>query len=474
MTVANRVVVSPMDMYSAVDGTPGDFHLVHLGARALGGAGLIVTEMTCVSPEARITLGCTGMYATSTSRRGAASPAFVHDGSREDLPSARPLGSQRLREAAVGGGDDSRSSRRTGRSSRPRRFRIPPQMQVPREMTRDDMDRVRDQFVRATRMAIDAGLRHGRAALRAWLSAVELHHAVEQPARGRVRRLAREPGAISARGLRGDARGVAGGSADVGAHLGDGLGGRRHHRRRRGGDLARVRARGADIIHVSAGQTSIDAKPVYGRMFQTPFSDRIRNECGLPTIAVGNITEADQVNAIIAAGRADLCALARPHSSNPHWTLHAAARSGTRSVVAGAVSLRKAAARACHAAPAGAARVGDDMTAHRRVPRGSTRSSRAAAGIGAAIARARGAGARVTIIGRDKTALERRPARSATRDAVCGRSCATSPMSLVERAFVRPPAARDAAHPREQRRAGEEREIHEHDRDAWDHMSPPT
>ncbi len=135
--------------------------------------------------------------------------------------------------------------------------------------------------------------------------------------------------------------------ADVGAHLRDRLGRRRHHRRRRGRDRARLRRRGADIIHVSTGQTSTDAKPVYGRMFQTPFSDRIRNEVGVPTIAVGNITEADQVNAIIAAGRADLVRARPPAPQRPALDASRRRRAGLRAAaLAGAVSDRQAATRA--------------------------------------------------------------------------------------------------------------------------------
>ena len=312
-----------------IDGTPTDFHLVHLGTRALGGAGLVMTEMTCVSPEARITLGCTGMYTPSTRRRLAAHRRLRARGEpREDLPAARTLGrkgSTRLpwegddvpldrglgRDGAVGGPLRGRSSVCRG------------------EMTRADMDRVRDEFVARRADGDRRRLRHARAALRARLPAVELHHAAQQPADRRVRRVAREPPALSRRGLPRDARGVARRAADVGAHLGDRLG-----RRAASRATTRWRSRGrscdagADIIHVSTGQTSIDAKPVYGRMYQTPFSDQIRNEARIPTIAVGNITEADQVNAIIAAGRADLCALARPHLVDPFWTLHAAAELG--------------------------------------------------------------------------------------------------------------------------------------------------
>jgi anthraniloyl-CoA monooxygenase len=203
-------------------------------------------------------------------------------------------------------------------------------MQVPREMTRADMEAVRDAFVRATRMGIDAGFdmielhcAHGYL-LSSFITPVSNHRRDEYG--GSLENRLRWPLEVLA-SIRAEwpaARPVSvrvsatdwtddGVTAEEAVHIARSL-----------------HEAGADIIHVSAGQTSTRAKPVYGRMFQTPLSDRIRNEGRVPTIAVGNITEADQVNAIIAAGRADLCALARPHLIDPNWTLHAAAQLGYR------------------------------------------------------------------------------------------------------------------------------------------------
>jgi anthraniloyl-CoA monooxygenase len=330
LSIPNRVVVSPMDMYSAVDGTPNDFHMVHLGARALGGAGLIFTEMTCVSPEARISLGCTGMYRDEhvTAWRGITdmvhtmSPARIclqlgHSGSK---------GSTKL----MWEGNEEPLTEGHWEVVGPSPYPYRDGMQVPREMTRTDMATVRDQFVRATRMAIDAGFdmlelhcAHGYL-LSSFLTPVsnrrrdEFGGSLENRLRFPLQVFsamrdawpAERPMSVRVSATDWTEDGI---TPDEAVRIAQ-----EFHRA------------GADIIHVSAGQTTPRAKPVYGRMFQTPFSDRIRNEARIPTIAVGNITEADQVNAIIASGRADLCALARPHLSDPNWTLHAAAQHGYR------------------------------------------------------------------------------------------------------------------------------------------------
>jgi len=328
LTLANRVVVSPMDMYSAEDGTPNDFHLVHLGARALGGAGLIVTEMTCVSPTGRISPGCTGMYADGHAAAWRRVVEFVHRFSRAriclQLGHSGGKGSTRLmwegmdEPLATGGWEVMAASPVAYRAG----------MQVPREMTRDDMDEVRSQFVHATRLAIAAGF-----------DMLELHCAHGYLLSGFITPLLNrrrdEYGGALANRLRFPLEVFAAMRAAWPAErpmsvrvsatdwTEDGLPGEEAV-----AVAAAFRQAGADILHVSAGQTSAAAQPVYGRMFQTPWSDRIRNEAGVPTIAVGNITEPDQVNAIVTAGRADLCALARPHLHDPHWTLHAAAELG--------------------------------------------------------------------------------------------------------------------------------------------------
>ena len=328
MTVPNRVVVSPMDMYCAVDGTPNDFHLVHLGARALGGAGLVVTEMTCVSREGRITPGCTGMYADEHVAAWRRVTDFVHTWSQAKVCLQLGHAGRKASTKLMWEGVDEPLEAGNWPVLGPSAIAYGPQNQVPREMTRADMDRVREEFVRATTMGIAAGFAmielhaaHGYL-LSSFLTPVsnrrtdEYGGALENRLRWplevfRAMRAAwPEDRPMSVRISATDW--VAGGVTGEDA-------------------VAIARAfhdAGADIIHVSTGQTTPDAKPIYGRMFQTPYSDRIRQEANVPTIAVGNITEADQVNSILAAGRADLVALARPHLSDPQWTLRAAAEQG--------------------------------------------------------------------------------------------------------------------------------------------------
>jgi anthraniloyl-CoA monooxygenase len=328
LTLHNRVVVSPMDMYCAVDGTPNDFHLVHLGARALGGAALVVTEMTCVSPEGRITLGCTGMYADAHLAAWRRIADFVHTWSPAklclQLGHSGRKGSTKLMWEGMDEPLDEGNWEVIGPSPIP----YGTDCHVPREMTRADMERVRDEFVRATRMAVEASFdmvelhcAHGYL-LSSFLTPLSnrrrdeyggslenrLRYPLEVFAAMRAAWPEERPMSvrISATDWRDD--GIPPEEAVA---------------------IARAfHSAGADIIHVSTGQTTAEARPVFGRHFQTPYSDRIRNEAGVPTIAVGNITEPDQVNAIVAAGRADLVALARPHLSDPHWTLRAAAELG--------------------------------------------------------------------------------------------------------------------------------------------------
>lgn len=328
MTVENRIVVSPMDMYCAVDGLPSDFHLVHYGARALGGAGLLVTEMTCVSPEGRITPGCTGMYTSAHSAAWTRLTAFVHQWSRTRI--ALQLGHSG-RKGAVRSGlehDDEPLAEGAWETIAPSAIPHLPTMRTPRAMTRADMEAVCHDFVRATRMANEADF-----------DMIELHCAHGYLLSSFLTPLANRRtdnygGSIENR-LRFPLevfraiRNVWPSSRPISVRISatDWVEG--------GVNAAEsvviaqaFHQAGADIIHVSTGQTSPDAKPVYGRMWQTPFSDKIRNELGIPTIAVGSITDPDQVNSILAAGRADLCALARPHLADPNWTLHAAAQLG--------------------------------------------------------------------------------------------------------------------------------------------------
>jgi anthraniloyl-CoA monooxygenase len=328
MTLRNRIVVAPMDMYSAEDGTPNDFHLVHLGARALGGAGLIMTEMTCVSPEGRISLGCTGMYREEHVEAWRRITEMVHRWTPARICLQLGHSGSRGSTKFMWEGQDEPLPERGWEVMAPSAFPYKEGMQVPREMTRADMERVGDDFVRAARMGIEAGFdmlelhcAHGYL-LSSFITPLgnrrtdEYGGSLENRLRfpleifSAMRAVWPEERPMSVRISATDW--VSGGVDGPQAVL-----------------IARAFHRaGADIIHVSAGQTSPMAKPVYGRMFQTPLSDRIRNETGIPTIAVGNITDYDQVNSIIAAGRADLCALARPHLSDPNWVLHAAAHLG--------------------------------------------------------------------------------------------------------------------------------------------------
>jgi anthraniloyl-CoA monooxygenase len=330
MTVINRVVVAPMDMYSAVDGTPTDFHLTHLGTRALGGAGLVITEMTCVSSEARISLGCTGMYTDAHAAAWRRIVTFVHEQSAAKICLQLGHSGRKGSTKLPWEGTDELLETDNWEVVAPSAIRYAAGLQLPRAMTRPDMDRVRDQFVASTRMAIDAGFdmielhcAHGYL-LSSFLTPLSNHrtdayggslaHRVRYPievfSAMRAAWPADRPMSVRISATDWVEGGVTGEDAVIIAR-------------------AFVDA-GADIIHVSTGQTTTEAKPIYGRMFQAPYSDQVRNEARVPTIAVGNITEADQVNGIIAAGRADLCALARPHLVDPFWTLHAAAELGYR------------------------------------------------------------------------------------------------------------------------------------------------
>ncbi|MBL8705841.1 MAG: bifunctional salicylyl-CoA 5-hydroxylase/oxidoreductase [Rhodospirillales bacterium] len=328
LTLPNRVVVSPMAMYSAVDGVPGDFHLVHLGARAMGGAGLVFTEMTCIAPEARITPACAGLYTDAQAAAWKRIVDFVHAGTPAKI--AVQLGhAGRKGSTRVGWeGYDEPLLEGNWPLLAPSPIPYGAQNQTPAAMTRADMDRVRDQFVAATKRAVAAGfdllelhMAHGYL-LSSFITPVSNQRQDEYGStlENRLRFPLEVFDAVRAAWPKDKPMSVRLSATDwvPGGIDGD-----------QAVEIARLfKARGCDLIDVSAGQTSREAKPVYGRMFQTPFSDRIRNEAGIATMAVGNITEFDQVNGILAAGRADLCALARPHLSDPHWTLRAAAEQG--------------------------------------------------------------------------------------------------------------------------------------------------
>jgi len=331
MTLKNRIVVSPMCMYSAKDGVPNDFHLVHYGARAQGGAGLIYTEMTDVSAEGRITPGCTGIWNDEQSTAWKRIVDFVHaqDGTKFclQLGHAGPKASTQL------GWEESDAPLKEGNWPilAPSPIAWSPQNQVPREMTRADMDKVVEDFVSATIRGREAGfdmvelhLAHGYL-LSAFITPLTNHR--EDEYGGSLDNRMRFPLEVfrAMRAVWPDDKPMA---ARISANdwVGDqGITPQEAVR------IARIlKQAGVDIVDVSAGQTAREGKPVYGRMFQTPFADRIRNEVGIPTIAVGNITEADQANAILLAGRADLVCMARPHLADPYWTLRAAAEQGYR------------------------------------------------------------------------------------------------------------------------------------------------
>lgn len=328
LTLANRVVVSPMAMYSATDGVPGDFHLVHYGSRAMGGAGLVFTEMTCVSADARITPGCTGLYDDTQVAAWKRITDFVHAQSDAkiclQLGHAGPKGSTRLGWEGM----DEPLEDGNWELIAPSPIAWSARNAVPRAMDRADMDRVRDDFVNATGRAVVAGFdmlelhaAHGYL-LSSFISpltnrredeyggslANRLRFPLEVFSAMRAAWPANRPMSVRLSATDWHPDGITPDDAVMVARA--------------------FRDAGADLIDVSAGQTSIEGKPVYGRMFQTPFSDRIRNEAGIATMAVGNVLDHDHVNSILAAGRADLVALARPHLSDPYFTLHAAASLG--------------------------------------------------------------------------------------------------------------------------------------------------
>ncbi len=330
LTLKNRVVVSPMAQYSCEHGLPGEFHLVHLGARALGGAGMVVAEMTCTSPDARITPGCPGLWNDAQQAAWQRIVDFVHRES--DAKIAVQLGHAGAKGSTCvpwsGGGMDQPLEAGTWPLIAASAVPYLDDGPLPRPMTRADMDRVRDDFVAAAQRAAAIGFdwlelhcAHGYL-LSSFISPLTnrrdddyggpLENRLRFPLEvfAAVREVWPSDKPISVRISAHDW--VAGGiTPDDAVAI-----------------ASAFKAAGADLIDCSSGQVSAHQKPTYGRMYQTPFADRIRNEAGIATIAVGAISEADHVNSIIAAGRADLCAVARPHLANPAWTLSEAAKIG--------------------------------------------------------------------------------------------------------------------------------------------------
>jgi anthraniloyl-CoA monooxygenase len=329
MGLKNRIVVSPMAQYKAVGGCPNDWHLVHYGERAKGGAGLVCTEMTCVSPEGRISPGCTGMYAPDHETAWKRIVRFIH--AQTDSKVCCQLGHSGAKGSTQLGWEEIDAPLKDGNWSllAASAIRWSPRNQLPKAMDRADMDRVRNQFVAAAQMAERAGFdmlelhcAHGYL-LSSFITPLTNRRCDDYggPLKNRMRYPLEIFHAVRAVWPHDKPISVRISAHDWVGH--DGI------EPQDAVDIARMlQDAGVDICDVSAGQTSIHARPVYGRMFQTPFSDRIRNETGIATMAVGNIYEPDHANSILMAGRADLVCLARPHLADPYWTLHAAARLG--------------------------------------------------------------------------------------------------------------------------------------------------
>ena len=325
LAIPNRVVVSPMCQYVADNGTVGDWHVVHLGSRAIGGAGLVMAEMTDVCADGRISPWCAGLYRSEHTTAWKRVVEFVHRESPAKIGiqlghAGRKGATQRLWEG------DNEPLPEGGWpliSASPLPY-FPDRSPVPREMTRADMDQVLEEFIAAAARAEEAGfdvleihMAHGYL-LASFISPLtnertdayggslenrmrfplEIFDAcrtvwpAHKPMSTRISAVDWLPGGIDAS----DATEIA----------------------------TLLKAHGCDIIDVSAGQTVPGQRPTYGRLFQTPFSDRIRHEVDIATMAVGNISSYMDVNTIIAAGRADLCLLARAHLFDPYWTRHAA------------------------------------------------------------------------------------------------------------------------------------------------------
>ena len=332
MEVKNRIVVSPMAQYKAVDGTPGDWHLVHYGERAKGGAGLVFAEMTCVSAEGRITPGCPGLYDREHIDAWKRITDFVHQ--ETDAKICCQLGHSGPKGSTQVGWEQMDAPLEQGNWTilAPSPLPWSSSNAMPKVMTREDMDIVRDQFVRAAEYAEQAGFdmlelhcAHGYL-LSAFITPVTNHRTDEYG--GSLENRLRFPMEVfeAVRTVWPEQKPMSVRLSatdwinDEGITPSDAV-----------AIASAFKRAGVDICDVSAGQTSTRAKPVYGRMFQTPFADQIRNEANIATMAVGNIYDPDHVNSILLAGRADLVCIARAHLSDPYWTLHASATLGDRS-----------------------------------------------------------------------------------------------------------------------------------------------
>jgi anthraniloyl-CoA monooxygenase len=324
MELANRIVVSPMDQYSAIDGVPNEWHLVHLGSRAVGGAGLVMTEMTCVSPEGRISPGCTGLWNQEQAIAFARIVDFVHEHTNARIGLQIGHSGRKGSTKFMWEGDSDPLDEGNWEIMAPSPIRYRPDSQIPNEMTRADLDRVRDEHVTSARLGEQAGF-----------DMLELHFAHGYLISSFLTPLAnqrrdRYGGSLENRmryplEVFAAVREVWPGEKPMSVRISatDWVEGGFD------GDDAVAFARalkdlGCDLIDVSTGQTTIEADPEYGRLYQTPYSDRIRNEVGIATMTVGAVSSIDDVHNILVAGRADLCLLARPHIVDPYWTLNAA------------------------------------------------------------------------------------------------------------------------------------------------------
>ncbi len=330
LQLVNRMVVSPMCQYSAVDGTVGDWHFVHLGARAVGGAGLVMTEMTDVTEQGRITLGCAGLYTDEHELAWKRIVDFVH------ANTAAKLGIQLAHAGRKGScnlpweGDDALMGESAWTTLGPSGDPFGPGRPAPKAMDRADMDRVRDAFVAAARRAGRAGfdlielhMAHGYL-LSSFLSPKSNRRTDEYG--GSLENRMRYPLEVY-EAVRAAWPSTKPMSVRVSAS--DWLDDRGGQTIEETIEIVRaLQARGLDVVDVSSAGNTPESEPEYGRMYQVPFAERIRHELGIPVMAVGAILGADHANTLLAAGRADLCALARPHLVDPHVTLGAAVRYG--------------------------------------------------------------------------------------------------------------------------------------------------
>ena len=324
LKLENRVVVSPMCQYSATDGFPDDWHLVHLGSRAMGGAGLVFAEMTDVSAEARISPGCTGLYKPEHATAWKRIVEFVHRETPAKIAIQLGHAGRKASTRLSWEGDAEPLPEGNWPIVAPSPIPYFPHSQTPRELTRADMDAILADYVRATGYAVAAGfdlleihMAHGYL-LASFISPLTNRRSDEYG--GSLANRMRFPlevfDAVRAAWPAGRPMSVRISAVDWAP------GG---HEPADAVEVARLlHAHGCDVVDVSAGQTVPDQRPVYGRLFQTPFADRIRHEVGIATMAVGNISSYADVNTILAAGRADLCLLARAHLWDPYWTRHAA------------------------------------------------------------------------------------------------------------------------------------------------------